>query len=125
MPEFILLGRGKQIVPLPRSVWETHLAHVPDHAGERLGFMSPNHHRVRYFVVSELPRSGAPIPPTTIAERLALPLAQVNAILADLEQHLTFLVRNEAGDVAWAYPLTVETTPHTLSFDTGERLYAA
>ena len=27
--------------------------------------------------------------------------------------------------VAWAYPVTVDTTPHHVSFDTGEQLYAA
>ncbi len=52
-------------------------------------------------------------------------LAQVITILDDLEQHLTFLVRNEAGDVAWAYPLTVEATPHAITFNSGQRLYAA
>jgi hypothetical protein len=125
MPETILIGREKQMAELPRHVWEAHLARVPEHAGERLSFMTPDHHRVRYFVVSEMPRIAKPIPPVTISERLGLSLARVNALLEDLEQHLTFLVRDEAGDVIWAYPLTVEKTPHAITFNSGERLYAA
>ena len=125
MSEFILLGRGKQITAVPRAAWEAHLAHVPEHGGERLSFMSEEHHRVRYWVVEELPRSGQPLPPAVIAQGLKLPVGRVNTILDDLEKHLTFLVRNEAGAVAWAYPVTVEPTPHELTFNSGERLYAA
>jgi hypothetical protein len=49
----------------------------------------------------------------------------VNAILDDLEKHMTFLFRNQAGEVVWAYPVTVEKTPHRVTFDTGETIYAA
>jgi len=35
------------------------------------------------------------------------------------------LVRNSKGEVIWAYPVTVEKTPHRITFNTGERLYAA
>ncbi len=38
---------------------------------------------------------------------------------------MTFLFRNPAGEVIWSYPLTVETTPHAMTFSTGERLHAA
>jgi len=49
----------------------------------------------------------------------------VNTILVDLEKYLFFLVRNGQGEVTWAYPITVEKTPHALTFSSGERLYAA
>jgi hypothetical protein len=87
--------------------------------------MTEAHHRIRYFVVQELPIKGEPIPPEYIAQRLALPLAQVKAILDELEQNLFFLVRNEQGAVSWAYPVTVEPTTHHLTYSTGERGYAA
>ena len=35
------------------------------------------------------------------------------------------LVRDERGAVVWAYPFTVEATPHRITFDSGETLYAA
>lgn len=87
--------------------------------------MTEEHHRVRYFVVRELPRVGEPLLPEFIAQNLNLPLARVNAILAELEKHLFFLVRNGQGAVSWAFPVTVESTPHELTFSTGERLYGA
>jgi hypothetical protein len=91
----------------------------------RLGFMTRQHHLVRYFVVRSLPRIGRPIPPELIAEKLALPLPRVNAILSELEERLFFLVRDEHGHVSWAYPVTADKTLHHLSLDTGERIYAA
>jgi hypothetical protein len=60
-----------------------------------------------------------------VARELALPLERVEDILQDLEKHLTFLVRDEQGRVVWAYPVTVEKTPHRITFGSGERLYAA
>ncbi len=87
--------------------------------------MTQEHHRVRYFVVDELPRAGKPLEPEYIARQVDLPLERVISILDDLEKHLTFLVRDQAGAVSWAYPVTVDPTPHRLTFKSGERLYAA
>ncbi len=125
MSETILLGRGRQMLQVPREVWEKHLEGIPEHAHERLGFMTPDHHRVRYFVVREMPQVGKPLAPEYIAQQLGLPLALVGSILDDLEKHLTFLVRDEAGAVAWAFPVTVTQTQHRLTFKSGERLYGA
>jgi hypothetical protein len=121
----ILLGRGRQILEIPRQMWEQHLAQAPQHVKGRLRFMSEDHHRVRYFVVRELPRIGAPIEPGIIAQRLQIAPQRVADILNDLEQNLFFLVRNPAGAVTWAFPVTSQPTPHRLSFSTGEQLYAA
>lgn len=125
MNETILLGRGHQVIPISSQTWHEQLAQAPQHQHPRLGFMTEAHHRIRYFVVQELPIKGEPIPPEYIAQRLALPLAQVKAILDELEQNLFFLVRNEQGAVSWAYPVTVEPTTHHLTYSTGERGYAA
>jgi hypothetical protein len=125
MRNTILLGRGGQLVEIPRRQWEAHLAHAPAHGEARRSFMTETHRQVRYFVVREMPRIGEPITPAIIAQTLGLTLPQVNTILDDLEKHLFFLTRNEQGAVSWAYPVTVEPTPHRLTFNTGERLYAA
>ena len=125
MGETILIGRGRQITSIPRAVWEAHLTEIPKHAGEKLAFMSEEHHRVRYFAVEELPRFGKPLEPEYISQKLGLPIERVVSILDDLEKHLTFLVRNNAGAVSWAYPVTVDRTPHELTFRSGERLYGA
>ena len=125
MNKTVLLGRGRQIVRIPRATWEEHLARAPEHSKTRLAFMSPEHHRVRRWVVAELPRAGTPLPPERISDRLEIPLARIHAILDDLERKLFFLVRNGQGTVSWAYPVTVDPTPHRLLFSTGERAYAA
>ena len=121
----ILMGRGRQIIKIPHKEWERHSSTVPQHSETRLGFMSEEHHLVRYFVVRELPRTGDPISPEFISQKLKLPLARTKAILDELEKNLFFLVRNEQGAVSWAYPVTVDHTPHHLTFSTGEQLYAA
>jgi hypothetical protein len=125
MGETILIGRGRQFTSIPRSQWEEQLSMVPQSMKTRLGFMTRQHHRVRYFVVRNLPHIGSPIPPELIALKLGLRLRRVNAILTELEQKLFFLVRDARGHVSWAYPVTAETTRHRLSFSTGERIYAA
>jgi hypothetical protein len=125
MSDKVLLGRGNQIVEMPRANWEKHLLQMPQHSASRLAFMSADHHRVRYFVVSEMPRARRPVPPALIAERLGLSPRLVAAILDDLERNLFFLVRDEQGAVSWAFPVTAEKTPHKLAFSTGERLYGA
>lgn len=125
MSENVLLGRGKDLVPVPRAMWESHLADIPEHGRARLAFMTADHHRVRYFVVRELPRAGTVLSPEFIAATLNLAEDQVRSILDDLERHLFFLWREESGSVAWAYPVTVDRTPHLIHFSSGERLYGA
>ena len=123
--ETILLGKGRQIIGTPRNAWESQLSHVPQHFEERLAFMSDEHHLVRYFVVRELPRIGAPIEPEFISRSLNLSPDRVNRILDELERHLFFLVRNREGAVSWAYPVTTDKTSHHLTFSTGDQIYAA
>jgi hypothetical protein len=125
MQEKVLLGRGKQMHEIPQAMWEGHLHQIPDHSRERLSFMTEQHHRVRYYAVRELVGLMKPLTPESISAALKLPLERVHVILEELEQKLFFLVRDEQGNVAWAYPVTVEPTPHRLRFSSGERLYAA
>lgn len=125
MFESILVGRGKQFFSIPRKQWEDQLNKVPERMRIRLGFMTKQHHLVRYFVVRSLPRIGRPIPPEMIAAKLKISLKRVYAILAELEERLFFLVRDKQGSVQWAYPVTAEETRHRLRFSTGEEIYAA
>ena len=125
MSQTVLLGRGKEMVSVPQAVWEGHLAGAPEHFQDRLAFMTGDHHRVRYFVVRELPRAGTVLSPEFIAAALDMDVEKVRAILDDLERNLFFLWREEAGSVSWAYPVTVDRTPHTIHFSSGERLHGA
>ena len=125
MTDSLLYGRGRDLIQIPRAEWDEQLAQVPAHQAQRLSFMTPDHHRLRYFAVRELSRAGRPITPFEIAQALDLPIARVTAILDELESQLFFLVRNPQGAVTWAFPVTTEPTPHRLKFDSGEKLYAA
>lgn len=125
MNEIVQLGRGNHFVEIPQHMWLKHVAETPDHMRKRLSFMSQDHHRVRYFVVDEMARMGEPLPPEQISDGLGISFNITNAILDDLQKNLLFLVRNDDGAVSWAYPLTVESTPHRLTFDSGELLYGA
>jgi hypothetical protein len=101
------------------------LSQVQQYIKGRLGFMSEEHHLVRNFVVRQLPDIGEPLSPEFIAQKLTLPVSQVNVILEELEKHPNFLFRNEQGAVTWVYPVTVDKTPHHVTFTTGEQIYAA
>lgn len=125
MGDFILVGSEDEMMRVPAADWKRQLAEAPARIARRLDYMSDDHHRVRYHVVRHLPRAGAPLSPEAISDALRLSPATTAKILDDLERHLLFLVRNEEGAVSWAFPVTVDETPHRLVFNTGERLYAA
>jgi hypothetical protein len=125
MDEQVLIGRGNQMLAVPQAQWEKHLEAIPEHGPKRLAFMTPDYHRVRYFAVRELVAQGRPLEPEYIAGTLGLALERTVEILAELERNLFFLVRDDQGAVAWAYPVTAEKTPHHLTFDSGERIHAA
>ncbi len=125
MKETILMALGDRMTEVPRAAWEEGVKAAPAHVAAGLTFMTASHHRVRNFAVRELPRAGSALTPEFIAGSLALTVPRVKTILDELEAHMTFVFRNEAGAVAWAYPVTVDPTPHRVTFDTGESLYAA
>ena len=120
-----LLGLGRYMIPIPRFLWRREVARKVPAIERRLTFMSGDHHRVRDFVVRELPRVGEPLALELIAKELSLPATRTKEILDELETRLVFLFRNDEGAVAWAYPVTADPTPHHAAFSTGERLDAA
>jgi len=125
MNKSLLLGVWRFWLRIPRPIWQQEVARSERAAQKSLVFMTTDHHRIRDFVVRELPRLAQPIPPETIAQSLKMELEQVLPILDELEENLTFLFRNEQGAVTWAYPVTVEPTPHRITFSSGEQIYAA
>jgi hypothetical protein len=124
MRDRLLLGLGRHLIPIPRLLWRTAIRGSARKSAAGLAFMSQDHHRVRDFAVIELSRTGAPLPPESIAATLDLPLSRTTSILDELEKHLTFLFRNESGAVTWAYPVTVDETPHRARLSTGEEAFS-
>ena len=125
MNKSLLLSLGRFLLRIPRPIWQQEVARSARASEKALAFMTADHHKVRDFVVREMPRIAEPIPPERIVQSLNMELGQVISILDELEKNLTFLYRDEAGAVIWAYPVTVEQTPHRITFSTGEQIYAA
>ena len=125
MTNMLLIGFWRTMVGVPPVLWEKQIERMRHKVRKSIRFMSPEHRLVHHYVVRELPRVGEPIPVERVAQGLALGVEQTIEILKELEERLTFLYRNEQGQVLWAYPVTVEKTPHRITFGSGERLYAA
>ncbi len=125
MKDRLLRGFGRYMIPIPRMLWQKQVSKRAETIQAGLGFMSEEHHSVRNFVVRELPRVGEPLSPGFIAQKLSMPVDRVVVILDELEKHMTFLYRNSEGAVVWAYPVTVDVTPHHVTFSTGEQVYSA
>ena len=125
MNKSILLGLWRFLLRIPSRIWQQEVLRSARVAKESHPFMTANHHRVRDFVVREMPRLAQPIPPEVIAHELNMEINQIISILDELERTLTFLYRNERGAVTWAYPVTVEPTPHRITFSSGEQIFAA
>lgn len=124
MPNRILLGVGRRTVPIPKFLWRRLARAAGRRARTAVAFMTEDHHRVRDLAVLELARTGAALAPAVIAERLSLSSSRVGDILDELEKRLTFLYRSRGEEVTWAYPVTVETTPHHATFSAGEQAYS-
>ncbi len=121
----LMSGIWRYIIGVPPFLWEKQIEKAAGKAKIATEFMTPEHRLVHHFVVREMPRLGGPIPLQVIAKELALTSERVLEILQELGKRLTFLVMNTNTEVIWAYPVTVEKTPHSITFNTGEQLYAA
>lgn len=121
----VKIYKAGEMREIPEWEWKADIKKNTTGDNPRTRFMSDEHRRVRYFLARNLPRVGAPITPPMISSALGLPLFRVKAILDDLAAHLVFIIRDDSGSVSWAFPVTVEKTPHQLTFSTGERLYGA
>ena len=120
----IRVGVSRFMVPVPRFIWKRQLPSKARQLTASTAFMSREHRSVRRYAVKELARTGRPLPRSPSPGARASLWKRVTAILDDLHQHMTFLFRNEEGVVTWAYPVTVDTTPHHVSLSTGESMYA-
>ncbi|MBT3367494.1 MAG: hypothetical protein HN416_10085 [Nitrospina sp.] len=119
------LGLWRYMINVPPFLWEKQISKMKRKLQAEYRSLSGEHHSVHHFVVRELADAGEPLSPEWVSQRLDIPADRVKTILDDLEEGMTFLFRNNNGEVVWAYPGTVERTPHHVSFNTGQELYAA
>ncbi len=125
MSDWLMVGVWRGILRLPPGVGQRRLRRFERRAREVVGALTDEQRAVHHDVVRALPLAGEPLSPAAIAARMGLPDERVVAALDELEQRKGFLFRNEAGEVVWAYPITVAPTPHHVRFRSGETLYAA
>ena len=125
MDESVLVAHGSEFDRRPVAEWQAAVRQSAHKIRDRLAFMTAEHHAVRNFVVARLPRFERALSVAQVAEHVNLPATRVQSIIEELERNLFFLVRNAVGEVAWAFPVTADQTPHELRFDTGERTFGA
>ena len=124
MTDKLMTGFWRFIFMIPPFLWEKQAHKMRRKIEKEFDFMTEEHRKVHHGVVKELPGVGEPLSTAFVARRVGLPGEQVKLVLDDLET-VKMLVRNDMEEVVWAYPVTVEETPHHLTFSTGERVYAA
>jgi len=110
----VLIGRGANIDRIPADHWKGHVAAATERISSRLAFMTEEHHLVRRYAVKGIAQRSRPLTEAEISRQLRLSRPRVHQILDELESRLFFLVRDSAGAVSWAYPFTVEETPHRI-----------
>ena len=125
MSNKLMLGLWRYVLHVPPFIWQKQIEQGKKRFEKAYGKMPQDFREVHHFVVRGLPLLGKPLSKEYISGKLGLPIDRVRSALDYLESRMTYLYRNEAGEVIWAYPVTVEKTPHKIAFDTGERLYAA
>ena len=125
MKDNIYLGMGGLFIPIPSFIWRRLVAKTASDAEDNLNFMSADHHKVRDFVVTQIPQVDEPISTAAIAENLDMRVEDANRIIDELERGMTFLYRSRPEGVTWAYPVTVDSTPHRVTFNSGVQTFAA
>ncbi len=121
----LLAGFWRYMLSIPPFLWEKQIHKGREKIRADLGFMTDEHRAVHHCIVRELPHAREPLSPAFVADRLSMSAELVRSIFNDLEKHMTFICRNSEGMAVWAYPVTVEKTPHQVIFSTGEKIYAA
>ena len=121
----LMMGLWRYVINVPPFLWKKKIQAGKAKFGKEFGALTEAYREIHHFVVKTLPKTGKPLSAASISRSLGVPVDRVTSALDYLEKRMTFLYRNGEGDVTWAYPVTVEPTPHRITFDTGEQLYAA
>ena len=125
MKNKLMLGLWRYTINIPPFLWQKQIARGKKRFEKVYGSLSDEHRMIHHFVVKELPYISKSLSPESIAKKLGLSSDRVIDALDHLEKRMTFLYRNNNGEVVWAYPVTVDKTSHKITFNTGEQLYAA
>jgi hypothetical protein len=119
------LGLGGRLFPVPGALIRWMAGKQSASWARRNGRLTELQATVRILAVQHLPDSDKPMTAAAIAELGGLAEADVAQALVELHRLLGFIALDRDGAVEWAYPVTVDATPHYLSFESGERMSAA
>ena len=121
----VLFGFRKTMVPVPALIVNREMDKMVRRIKMKVSGFTAEKRKVHHFIVRELPGRGGPISINDVAHELGMPLRRVEVLIDELENDKTFLYRRNSTGINWAYPVTVEATPHKISFSTGECVNAA
>jgi hypothetical protein len=116
---------GSHFLPIPQAIWHREVGKEARGCGQAYGALSSEQQRVRAHIVAALPRHPEGLSATTLSEQLDLPVDRLRGILNELNRGKFFVALDDTNTVTWAYPVTIDATPHQLTFKTGERMTAA
>jgi hypothetical protein len=121
----ILMGIWHKIIPFPMFMVLTETVKMAKVMKARINKSSEEKKHIHHFVVRELPNAGQPISLAFIARGLKMSVDRVSTLVDEMEKDKTFFNRYHSADINWAYPVTVDNTPHHVTFSTGEQVNAA
>jgi hypothetical protein len=121
----LLFGFKRHMIPIPWGLFTRMAPRDIAKNSRAFGRLDDEHRRVHHFVVRELPGLAGPMGPDYVARMLGMETDRVVAIMDELEHRKLFLYRPGGRDVVWAYPVTVEPTPHRVTNSCGESTWAA
>ncbi len=125
MADALVVRLGRAGLRVPRALWRRVVSGEARRSAGGIGWMTPEHHRVRDFAVTEIVRTGEALSPARIAAGTGLGGDRVAGLTGELERGKVFLYRSDGTNVDWAYPAAAAVTPHRVRFTSGETLYAA
>jgi hypothetical protein len=121
----ILIGIWHKIIPAPMFMLIRETERMAKNRKARINKMTEEKRRIHHFVVRELPNAGQPVSLAFIAHDLKMPVDRVSDLVDEMEKDKTFFNRYHSEGINWAYPVTVDNTPHHVTFSTGEQVNAA
>ena len=121
----ILIGIWHKMIPAPVFILNRDIEKMAKIMKARGNKLPEEKKRIHYFVVRELPNAGQPISLEFIAQGLKMPIDRVSTLVDEMEKDKSFFYRYHSEGINWAYPVTVDNTPHHVTFSTGEQVNAA
>lgn len=121
----VKVGLWKITIPIPSFLINKVVDAGIKKVKKRVQQFSAEKRALHHFVVRELPRKGEALSLEFISEQLGMPLNRTARLVDELERDKTFLYRLNSDRINWAYPVSVDDTPHRVLFSTGEQINAA